>query len=117
MKGFVTDVRPLVRNARLRVVARIRTEECGPVEGYLPDREVSAFLPRCVLIGSARDAPREILGTVAPILSRLVRGRTVRLWKFGEEIYFSFLPWRAVSFRTEPESTSSTSGSRRPRRR
>jgi len=108
MRGTVTCIRPVIRNARMRVVASIRTEECGLVEGYLPDREVSAFLPRSVLLGEARRAPPAILGTVGPILSRFTRGRKVRLWTYGGETYFSFLPWRAVSFAMETERTIST---------
>ena len=98
MRGVVQEVRPVVRKGRMRVVARIRTEECGVVEGYLPDREVSALLPRYVLIGEAKEAPRRLLRTISPILRRVAKGRRVRLWKYGDDTYFGFLPWRAVRF-------------------
>ena len=105
MKGVIVDVRPVLSGQRLRVVARVRTEECGPVDAYLPDREVAAFLPRSLLVGESRAVPRDLLGTIAPILRRFVAGRQVRLWQYESATYFSFPSWRSVKFRPDGDAS------------
>jgi hypothetical protein len=98
IKGTVVAVRPELREARLRVVARIRTESGELLEAGMPDREVSAILPRSILVGSASAAPQGLLGTIEPILSRMSEGRAVRVWDYKDRKYFSFQPWKGVRF-------------------
>jgi hypothetical protein len=98
MQGVIVDVRPILKGNRLRVVARVRKEDREQIDAYLPDREVSALLPRSVLVGEARTVPRQLLMTVSSIIRRMTAGRPVRLWRYGDDYYFSFLSWRNVSF-------------------
>ena len=98
MKGVVLEIGPELIDGRLRVTARVRTEEQGEVQAYLPDREVSAFLPRALLVGPASKAPRSLLGTLRPILQRFAVGRQVRVWEYQEGRYFCFPSWRSVRF-------------------
>jgi hypothetical protein len=98
MKGIVSSVRPTLRNQRLKVVARVTTDKGEVHEAFMPDREVSAILPRSILLGAAKTAPPVLLGTIQPILARMAEGRAVRLWKYQERFFFSFLPWKSVRF-------------------
>jgi hypothetical protein len=98
MKGTVDSVKPILMQDRLKVVARVRTEEGMLLEAYMPDRELAAVLPRSVLLGSASRAPRGLLSTMQPILSRMALGRVVRVWTYGDSSYFSFQPWKGVRF-------------------
>jgi hypothetical protein len=70
----------------------------------MPDREVSAILPRSVLVGTARTAPVSLLGTLQPILSRMTEGRQVRIWQYRERWFFSFVAWRGVRFLSDQEA-------------
>lgn len=94
-QAVVRAARPAVENGRL--VVRLCLDPQGP-EVYLPDREVSALLPRSLLVGPLRAAPPQLLGTIGPILERLVRGRIVRVWEYRDRRYASFLSWRSVRF-------------------
>ncbi len=107
MKGIVTAVRPVLRNQRLKVVARVTTEKGEVHEAFMPDREVSAILPRSILLGSARTAPSVLLGTIEPIVTRMSEGRSVRLWKYRDRFFFSFLPWKSVRFTSENQERES----------
>jgi hypothetical protein len=98
IKGTVVAVRPELSAERLRVVARIRTEAGEVLEAGMPDREVSAILPRSILVGSAASAPRGLLATIEPILARMSEGRIVRVWDYKDRKYFSFQPWKGVRF-------------------
>jgi hypothetical protein len=98
MKGTVDSVRPVLKADRLKVVAQVRTEDGAVREAYMPDRELSAVLPRSILPGSSSRAPRGLLSTMEPILARMTQGRVVRVWTYGAESYFSFQPWRTVRF-------------------
>ncbi len=98
MKGIVAQVRPELQGDRLRVSATIRADSGEAVEAQMPDREVSALLPRSVLLGSARTAPVSLLGTLEPILVRMTEGRQVRVWQYKERWFFSFTAWRGVRF-------------------
>jgi hypothetical protein len=98
IKGTVVAVRPELQQQRLRVMARIRTESGEVIEAGMPDREVSAILPRSILVGNSVAAPRGLLGTIEPILSRMSEGRTVRIWDYKDRKYFSFQPWKGVRF-------------------
>lgn len=97
-RGTILDVRPELRGDRLRVVARIHTDEGPVIEAGMPDREVSAILPRSILVGAACSAPRGLLATIQPILARMSEGRAVRVWDYKEAKYFSFQPWKGVRF-------------------
>ena len=98
MQGIVVDVRPLVRNDRLRVEAMVRTEENQEIDAYLPDRELAAILPRSVMLGEARSAPLALLESIAPIVERMAGKRRVRVWEYKGTHYFGFLSWKSVSF-------------------
>jgi hypothetical protein len=98
MKGTITRVRPALANQRLKVIVEVKTERGEVQEAFMPDREVAAILPRSILLGGACKAPPELLSTIEPILVRMAEGRMVRLWKYGERSFFSFLPWKSVRF-------------------
>ena len=101
MKGVVVRVRPELQAERLKVVVTVRTDSGETVEAHMPDREVSALLPRSVLLGSGTKAPLSLMDTVEPILARMTEGRRVRVWQFKERWFFSFQPWRSVRFLPE----------------
>jgi len=94
----VVAVRPELKDRRLRVVARVRTEGGEVIEAGMPDREVSAILPRSVLVGAGTTAPCGLLATIQPILARMSEGRAVRVWDYKDRKYFSFQPWKGVRF-------------------
>jgi hypothetical protein len=98
MRGTILDIRPQIKADKLKVMARIRTKDWGDVDACLPDRETAAFLPRSVLVGEGKTAPRTLLKTMLPILKRMSTGRLVRLWRYNDQYYFSFLSWRDVTF-------------------
>jgi hypothetical protein len=98
MRATVVAVRPELKDERLRVFARVRTEGGEMLEAGMPDREVSAILPRSVLVGEGTTAPRELLSTIQPILARMSEGRVVRVWDYKDRKYFSFHPWKGVRF-------------------
>ncbi len=98
MQGIVVDVRALVQNAKLKVRAKVRTEEQQELDAFLPDRELAAILPRSVLLGEAKSAPLALLESIAPIVERLAGKRQVRVWEYNGSYYFGFLSWKAVNF-------------------
>jgi len=98
MRGVVASVKPILRNERLKVVARVNVEKGDPCNAYMPDREVAAILPRTILLGQSSKAPPAMLDTIRPILKRMTEGRHVRLWQYNERFFFSFLPWKSVRF-------------------
>jgi hypothetical protein len=104
MRGIIVAVRPILVEKRLRVVARVLKEDRSRVDAFLPDREVAALVPRSVLLGQARRAPKQILKTISSIIKRMVAGRPVRLWQYGESYYFSFLSWRPITFESGREA-------------
>ena len=110
MKGTVTSVRAEIQGARLRVVAVVRPESGEPLEAQMPDREVSALLPRSVLLGDARTAPLSLLDTLQPILVRMSEGRQVRVWQYKERWFFSFTQWRGVRFVADAIGEEPTAG-------
>jgi hypothetical protein len=114
MKGIVAQVRPEILAQRLKVTATVRVESGEAVVAQMPDREVSAILPRSVLVGTARTAPVSLLGTLQPILSRMTEGRQVRIWQYRERWFFSFVAWRGVRFLSdqEAEEAQGTRGTR-----
>ena len=62
----------------------------------IPDRELSALLPRSILAPQPTAARAEVADTVAGILRRTVLGRRVRTWEYEAIRYLGFLSWRAV---------------------
>ena len=102
-KGTVVAVRPVLRADRLRVIAQIRTEGGELVDAGMPDREVSAIVPRSILLGAGTTAPLTLLDTIAPILARMSEGRVVRVWEYKDQKYFSFQPRRGVRFLPDSE--------------
>ena len=98
MKGIVTAVEPVISKDRLKVIAEIRTDRGEVCKAFMPEREVAALLPRSILLGDTGTAPPAIVGTFAPILTRMTQGRTVRLWEYEGRFFFSFLPWKSVRF-------------------
>jgi hypothetical protein len=96
--GRVEEARPVLEAERLKARLRVVLEAGESLEAYLPDRELSALLPRSILVGESRQAPPELLSTIEPMLSRLALGRRVRVWSYRERSYASFLPWRPVRF-------------------
>ncbi len=104
IKGTVVRVRPQVVSDRLKVLATIRADSGETVEAQMPEREISAILPRSVLVGTGTRVPLSLLDTVEPILSRMTEGRLVRLWEYKERRFFSFLPWRSVRFLQNTEA-------------
>jgi hypothetical protein len=98
LKGTVIRVKPELVTDRLKVVATIRADTGETVVAHMPEREISALLPRSVLLGSGTRAPLSLLDTVEPILTRMTEGRQVRVWQYKDRWFFSFLPWRNVRF-------------------
>ena len=98
MRGRIVDIRPRIRDERLKVIARIRTKDWGNLDAYLPDRELAAILPRGVLIGDQRRMPRKYIKTVAPIVKRMASEREVQVWTYQGSYYFRFLSWKGIRF-------------------
>jgi len=97
-RGTVISVHPELLKQRLKVVATVRTDTGETMDAYMPDREISAVLPRSVLLGQARTAPLSLLDTLSPILARMTEGRLVRVWQYKERWFFSFQQWKGVRF-------------------
>ena len=100
-KGTVLGVRPTLSEGRLRVSLRVKSDDGQVLEAGLPDREVSAILPRSVLLGGASAASPTLLGTIEPILARMAEGRAVRIWEYKERRFCSFQSWKGVRFLEE----------------
>jgi len=96
--GTAVRVLPQLQGQRLRVVVTLKTDDGEVMEAQMPDREVSALLPRSILLGSVARAPISLLGTVQPILARQTEGRRVRVWQYKERWFLSFPGWRGVRF-------------------
>ncbi|HVP18007.1 MAG TPA: hypothetical protein VMU36_03365 [Spirochaetia bacterium] len=97
-RGTVVSVHAELLKQRLKVVATIRTDSGATIDAHMPDREISAILPRSVLLGQARTAPPSLLDTLTPILARMTEGRLVRVWQYRERWFFSFQQWKGVRF-------------------
>ena len=98
LKGRIETVRPLIRGSRLKVQLTVCEPNGQQHVAFLPDRELSALLPRSILLASLREVPRELLETIEPMLNKMIKGRMVRLWQYSQAWYASFLPWRSVHF-------------------
>lgn len=99
----VQDGRLVVRLRLAPEALRLAPEAGAGRAAYLPDRELSALLPRCLLVGRLRGAPPQLLDTIRPMLDRLVRGCTVRVWEFRDRSYAAFPSWRSVRFQEGPD--------------
>ncbi len=97
-RGRVEAIKPLIEKGRLKVRLTVAAEDGRKQLAYLPDRELSALLPRSILLDSLRDVPQAMLKTINPMMNKLVKGRQVRTWFYAERRYASFLPWRSVRF-------------------
>jgi hypothetical protein len=97
-RGTVGRARPLLARERLRVVAEVRMTSGETREVTLPDREVAALLPRSILLGNSCRAPASLLRTLEPIVARMTEGRIVRMWRYEDRWFCSFLPWKSVRF-------------------
>ena len=100
-RGTVVRVRPELQAERLKVIATVKSDTGETFEAHMPDREVSAILPRSVLLGERATAPHSLLQTLETILARMTEGRLVRVWQYRERWFFSFQPWRGVRFISE----------------
>ena len=97
-RGRVEAIKPLIEKGRLKVRLTVAAEDGRRRYAYLPDRELSALLPRSILLDCLRDVPQEMLETIDPMMNKLIMGRQVRTWSYAERRYASFLPWRSVRF-------------------
>ena len=96
--GMIQAAATQLQGQRLKVVASVRMEDGELREAQLPDREVAAILPRCILLAGAATAPASLLDTMRPIVERMCVGRRARTWLYKEKWFFSFQPWRGVRF-------------------
>jgi hypothetical protein len=96
--GTIVRSRPELQGQRLKVFASVRMDSGEVVEAQMPDREVSAILPRSILLGGATKAPVSLLDSVRPIVERMSEGRRARLWQYKERWFLSFQAWRGVRF-------------------
>jgi hypothetical protein len=96
--GTIVKSRAELQGQRLKVTASVRMDSGEVVEAQMPDREVSAILPRSVLVGVTTKAPVSLLDTVRPIIERMTDGRRARLWQYKDRWFLSFQPWRGVRF-------------------
>jgi hypothetical protein len=95
------SARPELQAGRLKVLVAVKMETGEVLEAQMPDREVSAILPRSILLGGTTRAPLSLLDTVRPILERMSEGRRARLWLYKERWFLSFQPWRGVRFEND----------------
>ncbi len=98
LNGKIKTIQAFLDKDKLRVAAQVDTGDGETLKAHLPDRELSALLPRSILIGKIKDVPRELLSTIDPMIRRLAAGRNVRLWQYEQQYYFSFLSWKNVRF-------------------
>jgi hypothetical protein len=98
MRGKIIKINPVVNSGRLKIIARVLMQKKGLIKAYMPDRELSALLPRSLLVMNKKQVPQRLLEAIGPIIRRMTLGRQVRLWQYEERFYFSFLSWREVKF-------------------
>jgi hypothetical protein len=101
MRGKIVSVKPKILNQKLKVTVTVHTKKQGLLKAFMPDRELSALLPRSLLLADKKQALPELIPTISAMLKRISLGRTVRVWKYDEQYYFSFIPWREVKFGEE----------------
>jgi hypothetical protein len=96
--GTIVKARVELQAGRLKVIASVRIDGGEVLEAQMPDREVSAILPRSILLGAATRVPVSMLDSMRPIVERMSEGRRARLWEYRERWFLSFQPWRGVRF-------------------
>lgn len=96
------DILARVLDARFDVVKN-HVEAYLVVENYsgifsarLPEREVAALLPRCVLLGTVRVISETELLCMLPVLKNFTIGRIVRIWNLKNCLYCTFHSWKAI---------------------
>jgi len=98
MYGKVLDLKTVLKTGHIRITARIKEQNGRVFSAVLPDRELSALVPRSILLGESSNAPENMLDVIESILRKAVRGRRVRYWEYQNTEYFSFLSWRNIKF-------------------
>jgi inactivated superfamily I helicase len=101
MRGRIVSVKPKILKQKLKVTVTVHTKKQGLLQAFMPNRELSALLPRCILLSDKKQALPELMPTISAMLKRIALGRTVRVWKYDEHYYFSFISWREVRFSEE----------------
>ena len=94
----IRDIRPEILDRRLRVFAEVEDVEGRLVIAELPQRELSALLPRAILLGDGTTPSPGIYESIAEILVRQLVGRGARLWEYNGRRYVGFLSWRSIKF-------------------
>jgi hypothetical protein len=101
MRGRIVSVKPKILKQKLKVTVTVHTKKQGLLQAFMPDRELSALLPRSLLLADKKQALPELMPTITAMLKRMALGRSVRIWKYEHHYYFSFIPWREVRFSEE----------------
>jgi hypothetical protein len=101
MRGRIITIHPHIDEQKLKVKATLHTDQVGPLQAFMPDRELSALVPRTILLAGKKQAPPQLISTIEAMLKRMAVGRSVRIWKYGDYFYFSFISWREVRFGEE----------------
>jgi hypothetical protein len=97
-KGTVIRSRLRVHHERLEMLLTVLGPREGRRTALLPDRELAALLPRHLLLGEARRAPRALLETLAAVIEQRTLGRRVLVEEASRFRTARFLSWRSVRF-------------------
>jgi hypothetical protein len=98
MRGRIISIHPKITRQKLKVLATIQSKSEGLLQAFMPERELAALVPRCILLADKRQAPAQLLSTITVMIKRMALARTVRIWKYREHYYFSFISWGEVRF-------------------
>ncbi len=90
----ITSIHTTVEEEKLKVIAGLEDEDGVRTEAYLPSRETAALLPREILVGEGEGGSASLFSLMDELLSKLVLGRKVRVWEYGDRLYCSFPRWR-----------------------
>lgn len=90
-------------SGRIRVFAEVESDAGEVVQAELPQRELSALIPRNILVGEVLKVTPRLLATIEETLVRQIVGRGVRSWEYEGKRYFGFLSWRSVKVVDELE--------------
>jgi hypothetical protein len=100
-QGKILYARLRIDREKLVVVLTVRHDQAGCRTALLPDREISALLPRHILLGESTRAPRELLETLTAIVEKLTVGRRVHVRENRSHRIACFPSWRSVRFTGE----------------
>ena len=100
-QGKILSVRLRIDREKLVVVLTVRHDHAGCRTALLPDREISALLPRHILLGDSTLAPRELMETLSAIVEKLTVGRRVHVRENRSRRTAWFPSWRSVRFPLE----------------